>query len=590
MNLKSNLRVRLFTTLILLILIGSSFAVAAQESSFVDSRLNRFTNNAPIILYCQPGATGFDVLRIDPITGIGNLTLTVSRTDIPATGNLQAPFASSRYVDLYRLPDGRLRAEGQAAPNVRYVFQWDGSCFDPSATETLEGGSISGGPDTPSLAAQDFLALVFGTNAPTDPIRSTANGQNDAPINREVANAPVSLFCSADNTAIEAFRIDPVTGVGQPTLNIPRNRIPRPPANEPLIFASSDAADMFRLSNGNVRLEAQFDANTKYVFEWNGTCFDENAIVRLEPGSITGGVTIDAATLGLLDNLSAADFANPLLVIDPALLPNYGPSQGIADPANLAGYVITNRSPMNFRAGPGAEYRSLGYMLGGVNFVPTGRNESQTWWRVRTTSGVEGWLRSEFMILRGDLSGVPVIETFNSNLLAPATFVTSLTKPIYTEPREADDYKLCDLAAGEYAIEGSNPRGSYYLLAGRCVDGRQVKGWVPAILDFGVLRNPSGGVLPVITPTPPPNAPQAVDGPSFLVFSVQPLYSQPNRDSAVICEVPANRFPVIGRNANSSFYQVAVICTNGSVASGWMSGDIGGFQSTTGAAVPQTAD
>lgn len=599
------LRRTLMVCLVLLALVSSVLLITAQDDD-TTLRINRNYPNAPIAVFCQPDNLGYDVLRVDPVTGVGQITVSISRTQIPPVPAIEPVlFASGPAADVYRNPDGRLGIEGQFDANTRYVFRWNGDCFDPNATETLEPGRITGGVSllagTPNPLNDLFNdPLLQGVNSgtpqppitfdPNDPIRQTAGGQSDDPINRSVDNAPVKMFCNGENTAIDILRIDPINGIGTLELIVERARIPAAPAATvgQILVASSQFADVYRLSNGNLTVEAQIEANTKYVFEWDGTCFDPNARIRLTPGRITGGVPVDVdAQLAEAAGIAQPQVDPRLVIVDPATLPNVGPSQS-ANVAGLPGYVITNRSPINLRAGDGAQYRSLALMLGGVNLEVTGRNESQTWWRVRTATGIEGWINAELLILRGDLSGAPVIGDETMGPLAPASFVTFLPKPVYSTPRQSQDFYVCDIQAGEYPILGSNPRGSYFQIVAPCLDGRVGRLWIAGTGDNGVLRNPSGDILPVIDPTPVPG-PQAVDGPSFLVFSQQPIFFEPDRQTGTICEVPANRFPVIGRNDNSSFYQIAATCINGTPSIGWISADVGGFQSTNGAVVPNTA-
>jgi hypothetical protein len=50
--------------------------------------------------------------------------------------------------------------------------------------------------------------------------------------------------------------------------------------------------------------------------------------------------------------------------------------------------------------------------------------------------------------------------------------------------------------------------------------------------------------------------------------------------------VPGATFPVVGRNENSTYYQIAATCTDGTSRTGWISVTVGAFQNNSSLRVP----
>ncbi|NDJ77210.1 MAG: SH3 domain-containing protein, partial [Chloroflexi bacterium] len=70
---------------------------------------------------------------------------------------------------------------------------------------------------------------------------------------------------------------------------------------------------------------------------------------------------------------------------------------------------VINTGALNLRSGPGREYSSLGALAGGEETFIIGRNLDASWWLLDTRLG-PGWASAVFVIARGDISTVPVVQ------------------------------------------------------------------------------------------------------------------------------------------------------------------------------------
>lgn len=119
--------------------------------------------------------------------------------------------------------------------------------------------------------------------------------------------------------------------------------------------------------------------------------------------------------------------------------------------------ATVNAFRLNVRTGPGVEYSSLGTVEGGDEFVITGISPDRIWFRVQSTPFGTGWVRGRFIIFRGDIDAVPVIEGPYGEL-QPETFVTAVFIPVYDT---INGSVLGLLAPGEYTVTGRSFDGGW---------------------------------------------------------------------------------------------------------------------------------
>src|SRR5690606_23689561 len=90
-------------------------------------------------------------------------------------------------------------------------------------------------------------------------------------------------------------------------------------------------------------------------------------------------------------------------------------------PQVLPGYAVVNTDNLSLRSGDSPRYEMLGVIDGGTELVVLGRNDDRSWWYVQV-GGMRGWVSSEFLALRGDLTGLPEVPV-TGNLTQPYIYI-----------------------------------------------------------------------------------------------------------------------------------------------------------------------
>ncbi len=94
--------------------------------------------------------------------------------------------------------------------------------------------------------------------------------------------------------------------------------------------------------------------------------------------------------------------------------------------------VIINTGFLNIRSGPGSQFSVVETVPGGTTLDVTGFAPDGVWYRVRGAFGT-GWVNSEFVIIRGNGEGLPVIRDAVGELARPvAMFTNAIT--LYSTP------------------------------------------------------------------------------------------------------------------------------------------------------------
>ncbi len=160
----------------------------------------------------------------------------------------------------------------------------------------------------------------------------------------------------------------------------------------------------------------------------------------------------------------------------------------------LPGFLVVNTDNLSLRSGDAQAYTLVGIVDGGTVLIPLGRNIDFSWWLVQA-GDIIGWARADFLIARGDLSDVPVVESEGEIQEARLFVFAEATL------RSAPDDKalpLCVIPGDlEYVIVGRNPRITWYEIQATC-DNAVVRGWVPS--DLGAYRAPDSTLVPVTSP------------------------------------------------------------------------------------------
>jgi len=189
-----------------------------------------------------------------------------------------------------------------------------------------------------------------------------------------------------------------------------------------------------------------------------------------------------------------------MIAVWPAAAQQYDPNAVLPRPTNppgatrnLEGYLIVATDNLFLRSGDSAQYTPLAILDGGTRLIPLGQNGLEDlWWYVQVGT-FRGWVTNQFVVIRGDLSEIPVAAV-NGRIL-PATLYMGAANQIYSRPGSIR--VLCNATAGRnYIVTGRDADAeSWYRIQVIC-DGLPVEGWVQS--DRVLYRNPGGVLVPVI--------------------------------------------------------------------------------------------
>lgn len=179
----------------------------------------------------------------------------------------------------------------------------------------------------------------------------------------------------------------------------------------------------------------------------------------------------------------------------PSVAINAVPPRPVNPPLDLQdldyGYLIVNTGSLNIRSGDSARYTIVGRVSGGTELIVLGSNTGQTWWYVQVGE-IVGWVNNVHVLIRGDLSDVPVIPVTGE--IAQATLYVYRTQPLLALPITGA-LAVCEITGDqEYLLVGRNRATTWYEVEALC-NGVIVRGWLPA--ENGGLRNPAELILPI---------------------------------------------------------------------------------------------
>lgn len=157
------------------------------------------------------------------------------------------------------------------------------------------------------------------------------------------------------------------------------------------------------------------------------------------------------------------------------------------------GYAVVNTDNLFIRTGDAPSYTVIGIVDGGTNLAVLGHNEDLTWWYVQV-GGLRGWVNSEFLALRGDLSGIPEVPVIGE-LRQPSLYVGFSGNYVFAEP-VVGSAPLCTIPGNiEFPITGRTRSTTWYEITVTC-NGAETSAWIPA--ELGIVRNPAGLVIPIV--------------------------------------------------------------------------------------------
>ena len=165
--------------------------------------------------------------------------------------------------------------------------------------------------------------------------------------------------------------------------------------------------------------------------------------------------------------------------------------EGLAEA--LSGYAIVNIHAANLRSCDDPTCTRVAVVHGGDRLVVLGRNEEQSWWFVQA-GDYRGWIWGDLVILRGDLSEVPFVQTAGE--VEPPVFYVGFTgNPLYTD-LTVNPGIICGVQGDSfYNLVGRASNDSYFLVDATCIDGTTARGWMEA--NTGLVRNTGRVAVPI---------------------------------------------------------------------------------------------
>ncbi|MDZ4770852.1 MAG: hypothetical protein SGJ24_17130 [Chloroflexota bacterium] len=166
--------------------------------------------------------------------------------------------------------------------------------------------------------------------------------------------------------------------------------------------------------------------------------------------------------------------------------------------ADQPGYLIVNTDNLNLRSGDSARTVPVAILDGGTELVVVGfngRSGDRAWWLVEV-GGLRGWVKDQFVIVRGDLRGTPIADS-DGTILSPALYI-GVTAPIF-DILSVEGTIICNVPGNRFYAVVAQSRAddpTWYKIRALCA-GQTVEGWVFA--QRGILRNSANVSVPVET-------------------------------------------------------------------------------------------
>jgi uncharacterized protein YraI len=189
-----------------------------------------------------------------------------------------------------------------------------------------------------------------------------------------------------------------------------------------------------------------------------------------------------------------------VVIIAALVLPMLSPPTPVE--AQAVNGMVANASRVNLRSGPGANYPRVLVMSAGQQFLILGTNADGSWMNVRLISGIDGWIRADFVQTIRDVGQVPVTApTGRFNAVVTAYYLNIRNGP------GANFEQIGRLANGNgFDVTGRNADASWVQInvpggiQGGWVSGRYVSSNI-RIWDLPIVSNT--GVFPTY-PQPVP--------------------------------------------------------------------------------------
>jgi uncharacterized protein YraI len=196
------------------------------------------------------------------------------------------------------------------------------------------------------------------------------------------------------------------TGDAVPIYALPGRLLPA--ENQPFdTYLQTNDGKMYGIAGRTPEVETQI-----VTYRLRGRDFAVKVWGTLYPNGRTSNVPeilvefIIPATPSLTPSPTATPTAQPTSTFapTPAATPTRTPTPTPQNP--IASAVNVN---VNIRSGPGTDYPPIGVLSMGQSCPIIGRNGSATWWQIRCTNALTGWVSDSVVTVSGPRGNIPVV-------------------------------------------------------------------------------------------------------------------------------------------------------------------------------------
>jgi hypothetical protein len=233
--------------------------------------------------------------------------------------------------------------------------------------------------------------------------------------------------------------------------------------------------------------------NAEFVFGFT----DPDGVLVVPSATAVEGE--DGTTLNVTATvLSCASSPEEVIIIDRSpsvyvndIIPTPENIEGLAEA--LPGYAIVNIHAANLRSCDDPICTRVAVVHGGDRLIVLGRNSEQSWWFVQA-GDYRGWIWSDLVILRGNLSDIPFVQT-EGEVEPPVFYVGYTGNPLFND-LTLDGVAVCGVQGDSfYPLVGRTTTDSHFLIDATCTDGTTVRGWMEA--NTGLVRNLGRVFVPI---------------------------------------------------------------------------------------------
>lgn len=217
-----------------------------------------------------------------------------------------------------------------------------------------------------------------------------------------------------------------------------------------------------------------------------GTVSESDGVTTVTIGRIRLTCDSTASEFELIDRSPATPINQPIPQPDNVI--------GVAE--TQEGYLVVTTLNANLRSCDQPTCSRVGIVNSSDFLVALGTNgESgdRLWWYVQA-GDVRGWIWGDLVVVRGDLTNLPIIATEGEP--AQATVYIGYTgNPIYNVLGESAQ-AICSVQASDnYPLLGRNFDTTWVFIEAQCTDGTTVQGWMNA--NNVAIRNTGEVFVPI---------------------------------------------------------------------------------------------